>query len=68
MFRTRTTSEGAQAVAALKGLRSVKLDYTAIDDKGLEFLQGLPAVSDLSLDTTNVTDNGVQIVQDDGWA
>ena len=62
-FRTRTTNDGAEAMAALKGLKTFKLDYTSIDDKGLEFLKTLPAVSELSLDTTNVTDNGAQALK-----
>ena len=41
----------------------MKLDYTSIDDKAVEFLKTLPAVSELSLDTTNVTDTGAQTLK-----
>jgi hypothetical protein len=41
----------------------VKLDYTSVDDKGLEFLKTLPNVRELSLDTTNVTDIGAQALK-----
>ena len=39
MFRTRTSSAGVAALTDLKDLRIVKLDYTSVDDKGLESLQ-----------------------------
>jgi hypothetical protein len=44
----------------LKNLKIIKLDYTAVDDKGVESLKGLPQLSQLSLDSTGVTDQGVQ--------
>ena len=45
-----------ESLAALKNLSIVKLDYTAVDDAGLEFLQALPRVRQLSLDSTNISD------------
>jgi hypothetical protein len=41
----------------------VKLDYTGIDDQGLQALRGLPAVRELSIDSTNVTDNGAAVLK-----
>ena len=42
LFRTRTTSKGAAALAELKSLKiSWKLDYTSVDDKGVESLKGV---------------------------
>ena len=47
-----------EALAALKNLTVVKLDYTAVDDKAMEALKTLPKLRELSLDSTNVTDTG----------
>jgi hypothetical protein len=47
----------------LKNLAVVKLDYTAVDDKGLESLRGLPRLRELSLDSTGVTDKGGAALQ-----
>ena len=40
-------------------MRVVKLDYTAVDDKGIQSLKTLPGVVELSIDNTNVTDASV---------
>jgi hypothetical protein len=47
----------------LKNLSVVKLDYTSVDDKGLESLQSLPRVRELSLDSTNITDTGAALLK-----
>ena len=39
MFRTRAGNSGMEALRDLKNLAVVKLDYTAVDDKGLESLR-----------------------------
>jgi hypothetical protein len=44
----------------------VKLDYTAVDDKGVEFLKTLPELRELTLDTTNITDKGAQALKSAG--
>ena len=42
VFRTGTGNAGAEALTDQKSLAVVILDYTAVDNKGLEALQGLP--------------------------
>ena len=49
----------------MKNLAVVKLDYTSVDDKGLESLRSLPRLRELSLDSTGVTDKGAQVVEID---
>ena len=44
----------------LKNLKVIKLDYTSVDDKGLESLKALPQLQELSLDATGVTDKGAR--------
>ena len=41
----------------------IELDYTAVDDKGLEALVSLPRVRELSMDATGVTDRGAQLLK-----
>jgi hypothetical protein len=41
----------------------VKLDYTAVDDKGLEPLRTLPQMRELSMDSTGITDNSAQVLK-----
>jgi len=41
----------------------LKLDYTSLDDKGVEFLKTLPHLRELSLDATNLTDKGAEGLQ-----
>jgi Ran GTPase-activating protein (RanGAP) involved in mRNA processing and transport len=59
LFRTRAGNASAEALASMKSLRIVKMDYTAMDDKGLALLQALPGLAELSIDNTNVTDASV---------
>ena len=50
-------------MAAIPTLQSLKLDYTAVTDKGLEPLKQLPKLTELSLDNTNITDAAVEILR-----
>jgi hypothetical protein len=60
MFRTLAGNIAAETLAKMQHLRKIKLDYTAVDDKGLAHLSALPAVEDLSIDNLNVTDKSIE--------
>jgi hypothetical protein len=51
------------AVASLKNLAVLGLDYTSVDDKGLDLLKTLPKLQELRLDSANITDAGVPAFQ-----
>ena len=40
-------------------LRSINLDYTSVDDHGLQLLKNLTPLEELRLDATSVTDAGI---------
>ena len=64
MLRTRTGNAGAEALGALKNLAVVRLDYTTVDDKGLDApCEASRGSRELSMDFTGVTDNGAKTLE-----
>jgi hypothetical protein len=49
-------------VGLLKNLKMLKLDYTSVDDKGVESLKKLSQLEELSMDTTGITDEGAKLL------
>ena len=47
------------AIAVLKKIQTLNLDYTSTDNKNLALIKDLPALRELSLDSANVNDESV---------
>jgi uncharacterized membrane protein/mono/diheme cytochrome c family protein len=58
--RTKITDAGMQDISKLKKLSRIHIEHTAISDKGLKLLSGLPYLEYINLIGTKVTDEGLR--------
>ncbi len=60
----RVTNEGLASIPKLTSLRTLKLEGTAVDDKGCEAIGKLPSLEVLTLTGSKITDVGVNHLKD----
>lgn len=61
LVKTRVTDKGVTALASIRTLTHLNLDYTQVGDAGIRELKALARLTDLRLDSTDVSDTSVPI-------
>jgi hypothetical protein len=62
VVRTRTGAAGLAAIATLRNLENLNLDYTTVDGKSFALFQGMPELSELSLDSADIGDESIPVL------
>jgi len=53
---------GTSAIATLRNLEELNLDYTAVDAKSFAPFQGMPQLRELHLDSADVGDESISVL------